>query len=449
MRDQLNKREYAILSSMLFGLFFGAGNLIFPVHMGQMAGNHFIPAVIGFCITGVGMPLLGIAAMGISASEGLFDMSGKVGRAFGYFFTCALYLSIGPLFAIPRTATVSFQVGVSSFVPEGQQRTALLIFSLLFFLALLYFALRPSGIMTWVGKILNPLFLILLAVILLMVVIRPMGQVSGVMPSGDYVTQSFSTGFLEGYNTMDALASLAFGIVLITSIRSLGVTQPGKVAKVTVKAGVFAVALMALIYAVLTYAGAQSAGRLEIAPDGGIALYQIADYYFGTAGAVLLGVTITFACLKTAVGLVTACSETFAGLFPRVGSYRQFAIGFTLVSFLVANFGLSRIIAFSIPALTFLYPLTITLIILCLAGRYFHYDRRVFLWAMTLTTVAALFEFASALPKPVQAVLPLWTALHSGYGHLPLSHLGMGWILPALAGTVIGLIHTGLDRAGR
>ena len=157
MKKKLTAKEYIVLASMLFGMFFGAGNLIFPVSMGQQAGANLWPAVVGFCLTGVGIPLLGIAAMGISRSEGLFDMCKRVGKPYGYFFTCLLYLAIGPLFAIPRTATVSFSVGIQPVIHAENTQLALCIFSVLFFAIVLFFSLRPSGIMTWIGKILNPL----------------------------------------------------------------------------------------------------------------------------------------------------------------------------------------------------------------------------------------------------------------------------------------------------
>ena len=175
MKKKLTAKEYIVLASMLFGMFFGAGNLIFPVSMGQQAGANLWPAVVGFCLTGVGIPLLGIAAMGISRSEGLFDMCKRVGKPYGYFFTCLLYLAIGPLFAIPRTATVSFSVGIQPVIHAENTQLALCIFSVLFFAIVLFFSLRPSGIMTWIGKILNPLFLVFLAVLAIAALVNPMG----------------------------------------------------------------------------------------------------------------------------------------------------------------------------------------------------------------------------------------------------------------------------------
>ena len=448
MDRKLTVKEYIVLASMLFGLFFGAGNLIFPVYMGQQAGANLWPAIVGLCLTGVGLPLLGVAAMGMSQSEGCFDMGCRVGRGYSYFFTCALYLSIGPLFAIPRTATVSFSVGILPLLPPEYETPALCIFSALFFLVVLYFSLRPSGILTWVGKVLNPLFLLFLSILLAAALLHPMGDPAALEPIGAYegqsAAQSFFQGFLEGYNTLDALAALAFGIVLINAIRGLGLQSPQAISGSTVKAGCLSTALMAVIYCLLTVVGAQSRAVYGLSTDGGEALYQIGTHYFGTLGGVLLGITVTFACLKTAIGLITSCATTFTELFPRSLSYRAYTVVFCLFSFGVANFGLSRIISLSTPVLMFLYPLTITLVLLCLTGRWFQYDRRVFLPVTALTAVAAFLDFLKALPAGVQSLLHAEVLLDAADAYLPFFSIGMGWVLPACIGLVIGLLlHMG------
>ena len=444
-KTRLTVQEYILVASMLFGLFFGAGNLIFPVSMGQQAGRNLVPAIIGFCITGVGLPLLGIASMGISESKSLFHMGSLVSRGFAYFFTCALYLTIGPLFAIPRTATVSFQVGLAPMIGQEQQALALGIFSLLFFSAVLFFSLRPSKILTWVGKILNPLFLLFLAVLAILAFLNPMGSPAQVEPVEAYASQSFFTGFLEGYNTMDALASLAFGIVLIEVIQGLGVADPVKVSSCTVKSGIFATLPMVLIYAGLTVIGAQSATSLGVCSDGGTALHYIAKHYFGGAGGSFLGLMITFACLKTAVGLVTSCSRAFSEMFPKFLSYRVYAIVFSVFSFAVSNVGLTSIISFSLPVLMLLYPMTIVLILLGLIGRLFHYRRSVFLCSMTMTILAAILDMVASLPETVQHAIPFGQHLLGIGQALPLSSIGLGWILPALIGFSVGLIKAGYD----
>ncbi len=439
MDRKLTFKEYIIMGSMLFGMFFGAGNLIFPVSMGQQAGANIWPAIIGFCLTGVGLPLLGIAAMGRSRSEGLFAMSSRVGKPYGYFFTCMLYLFIGPLFAIPRTATVSFSVGVMPLIPEESASWILCLFSAIFFAIVLFFSLRPSGIVTWIGKILNPIFLVFLAILTVTALINPMGDIQSVAPSGNYAEMSFFQGFLEGYNTLDALAALAFGIVLINAARNMGVQSPKGISGTCLKSGIFSMILMAAIYCLLTVVGAQSGAVYGISADGGEALFKIGSHYFGTFGGVLLGITVTVACLKTAIGLITSCAETFAELFPKSLSYKAYAIIFCVFSFAIANFGLSRIIQLSLPVLMFTYPLTITLILLCLFGNWFDYDKRVFVSVTVFTVLAALLDFVNALPAGAKEFLHADAILSVGK-HLPFFSLGMGWVVPAVVGLVIGLV---------
>ncbi|NLH58743.1 MAG: branched-chain amino acid transport system II carrier protein, partial [Clostridiales bacterium] len=167
-----------LIAALLFGLFFGAGNIIFPVHMGQLAGANSLKATIGFLITGVGLPILGVIASALSQSDSLFDMARPVSKQYSILFTCILYLTIGPLFAIPRTATVAFEVGLIPFISNSYIRLGLLIFSAVFFIITLYYSLRPARILDWVGRYLTPLFVVLLSILLLATFIKPMGQVS-------------------------------------------------------------------------------------------------------------------------------------------------------------------------------------------------------------------------------------------------------------------------------
>lgn len=439
MDKKLDKKQYIFLASLLFGMFFGAGNLIFPGLMGQMAGAKTGSAVIGFIITGVGLPLFGIIAISLSRSEGLYDLGCKVSKPYSMFFTCLLYLTIGPFFAIPRTATVSYTVGIVPAI-KGDSALALGIFSLCFFAAVLWFSLRPSKILTWVGKILNPIFLVFMAVLLILCFVTPMGTLSSAAPTGNYVDHSFFTGFLEGYNTMDALASLAFGIIIIQAVRDLGVKEPKNIAKVTAISGIFCAILMAVIYLALAVAGAQSRGIFEVFPDGGTLLNKIADHYFGSVGAVFLAVTITVACMKTAIGLVTACATTFGELFPKKLSYKAWAILFTAVSFGLANFGLVKIIAYSIPVLMLLYPLTIVIILLSIFGGAFKYSSTVYKWTIAFTMVPAVFDGLKSLPATAISTLHLQGLISTLGSILPFSDVGMDWVVPALIGLVIGLI---------
>lgn len=441
VKRNLTVSETVTITSMLFGLFFGAGNLIFPVYMGQMAGNQVVGAIIGFLITGVGMPLLAVAALGISRCNGLFELSSKVGKPYGIFLTCALYLTIGPLFASPRCATVPFTVGIAPILGDGASETvALGIFSFLFFAAVLGFSLKPGKIMVWVGKILNPIFLGCLAIFIVAGLLSPMGNIAEIQPEASYEAGAFFNGFLEGYNTMDLLAGLAFGIIVINVIKGLGIEKPADVAANTVKAGVFSCLLMGVIYVLITIIGVQSRGITATCSNGGEALYIIANHYFGTIGTVILALTVTFACLKTSVGLTTSCAETFSEMFPKGPSYKVWTIVFAGSAFLIANLGLNSIIAYSIPVLMLLYPLAITLILLTFASGFFGHDRRVYVSVTAFTMVAALLDFISSLPEGLYNAFHGDAIIGLASKHLPFFNLGMGWICPAIVGLVLGLV---------
>lgn len=440
---KLTMRQKILVAGTLFGMFFGAGNLIFPVHLGQLAGRNVIPAIIGFIVTAVGIPIFGVAAIGITHSDGLQTLSSKVGKGYGIFFTCLLYLTIGPLFAIPRCATVSFTTGVAPMLLDpSKEWLALLIFSAIFFAFVLFFSLRPGKITVWIGKIINPIFLLFLAVLVIAALTNPGASIAAVEPVEAYATgtSSFFSSFIEGYGTMDAIAGLAFGIVVVDVIRRMGVDNDDAVAVDVLGSGALTGILMAAIYIVTILMGTQSRGLFEVSDNGGIALTQIAGHYFGGVGQIILAVTITFACLKTSIGLVTSCSETFVKMTHGKLSYKAWAILFTLFSFAVSNVGLSAIIEYSIPVLMLIYPPAIALIILAFIGKFFHHDKAVYISVMAFTWAAAIFDFMKTLPAGVQSSLHLDRLVAFARQYLPLFDLNLGWLLPACLGFVIGLV---------
>lgn len=442
--DVLNKKlsfaSCLAIGSMLFGLFFGAGNLIFPVYMGQLSGSQVLMASAGFIITAVGLPFLGIVAMGISGSDGLFDLASRVHPYYAYGFTVLLYLTIGPMFALPRLSTVSFEMGLSPYIPSQLKEVALGIFTICFFGAALLFALKPSKILVWVGKRLNPLFLVFLSFLIIACIVSPMGLYVQSPVHEVYAASAFFKGVTEGYNTMDALAALAFGIIVVQNIKGLGVQGPKAIALGTIQSGIVSILLMCVIYVSLALMGATSAGIMEPAENGGIALAQIANYYFGGLGSILLAVIVTLACLKTAIGLIAACSETFQQMFPRSLSYRAYVIIFTIVSCLVANIGLTQLIALSIPVLMFLYPLAIVLILLALLSPLFKNRACVYVSATAFTMLVSLADGLQAMPEEIRSAPWARTILAFYKAHVPFFDLGMGWTIPLLLGTGVGLI---------
>ncbi|MFV0560664.1 MAG: branched-chain amino acid transport system II carrier protein [Enterococcus sp.] len=439
MERKLTTKESLYIGSMLFGLFFGAGNLIFPVHLGQEAGANVFLANLGFLITGIGLPFLGVIATGVSKKAGVFALASRINRSYALFFTFLLYLVIGPFFALPRLATTSFEVGFAPFIDSSIQPAFLALFSILFFLAAWYFSRKPAKILDYVGKFLNPLFLCLLAILLILGFLNPLGSVATAPIQPAYQSQPFFTGFTEGYNTLDALASLAFGIVIVSAIRNLGITKPNEIAKGTIKAGTISILAMGIIYTLLAYLGTFSIGAFSLSENGGIALAQISHYYLGDFGSILLALIVILACLKTAIGLITAFSETFTELFPK-RSYSFFIALSSILPCIFANIGLTAIISLSLPVLMFIYPLAITLILLVLCGPLFKEKRIIYQMTTYFTLVAAILDGLNNSPAAIKNLSIVHVLLDTAEKWLPFFKLGMGWVVPACVGFLVGRI---------
>ncbi|WP_318509010.1 branched-chain amino acid transport system II carrier protein [Bacillus sp. T3] len=436
MDNKLPFSKYFVVGVMLFALFFGAGNLIFPASLGQSAGTNVWMAVLGFLITGIGLPFLGILAMGVSGSKNLQELASRVHPIYGVVFTAVLYLTIGPFFAAPRTGAVAYDIGIAPFVGESFGQAGLIVFTLLFFVVTLWFSLNPAKIVDNVGKILSPGILILLAVLLVMVFVKPLGSIEA--PQASYANGSFVKGFMEGYNTMDALASLVFGIIVINAIRAMGVTSTRGVLMASAKSGIVATGFLGLIYVGVAYLGATSINQFGLLETGGQILGKSASYYFGTAGTVMLSIIIILACLTTSIGLITACGEYFNTLFPKV-SYKVWVIFFSTLSFGIANFGLANIINYSIPVLMFLYPLAVALMLLTFVSKFFNHARMVYVAAIGVTFLISIIDGLKTFCALFGLEYFGWMKpIVSFYEKsLPLYNEGLGWLIPVIVAIVV------------
>ena len=338
----LKKNPYVSIGLMLFALFFGAGNLIFPAFLGQNAGTNLSTAMIGFIIMGVGLPLLGVIVMGYSGAEDLLDLSSRAGKVFGVAFTTLLYLTIGPFFAIPRTGTTTYELGLSSLVAPENTTIAQAIF-LAFFMGLtLWLAISPNKLVDRIGTVITPVLLLSMVVLIVASLVKPMGVAQE--PTKTYQTTSlaFTNGLMEGYNTMDALASLVFGIIVINSVKLYGAKTKKEVFNNAAKSAIIAAVLLALVYVFISNIGATSVSVLGLQKTGAGVLTGATTYYFGNVGKLLLFVIVFLACLTTSVGLVTACASFFVRLYDKV-SYKTYAVALTLFSFAVGNYGLKQL----------------------------------------------------------------------------------------------------------
>ena len=437
MKRKLSFKEIIIVASMLFGMFFGAGNLIFPIHMGQLAGYNVFKATIGFIITAVGFPLLGVCALCVTKTNDMQELSAKVGKAYSIFFTMLLYLTIGPFFAIPRCATTSFTVGVEPLLGTANKQIVLLIFTSVFFAIVLLLSLKPSNIIKYIGKYINPIFLFFFFIFLIVALTHPTINISEVLPETGYDKGSFFKGLFEGYNTMDAIASLAFGITVINVIKDLGVKDINDVTFNTVRAGIICAILMSVIYFLTALVGVTTRGQVIVSENGGIAMADIASLYFSNLGIYLLLVIVTMACLKTSVGLIVSCSQMFAKLFPKFLSEKMWSIVLVVFSFVISNAGLTTIIQYSIPALMFIYPLVISIILISLIGKSFDYHSIVYKITTIVCIIMAFFDFINYLPDDLKQILNLNVLIDFAKAHIPFFELGLGWLIPTFIAFVI------------
>ncbi|NGZ77258.1 branched-chain amino acid transport system II carrier protein [Saccharibacillus alkalitolerans] len=435
MQKKVNVSFIIVLGSMLFALFFGAGNLIFPPMLGQMAGEHVWSANAGFLMTGVGLPLLAVAAFVFSGERDLRSLSSRVHPLFGLVFAAALYLAIGPFFAMPRTGTVSFEIGVKPLLPEGSHTVGLAVFTVVFFAASCLLSLNPSKIIDIVGKVLTPLMLIFIAVLIAAAAFYPIADFAA--PDESYAAHAVFKGFQEGYLTLDALAAVIFGIIVVNALKDSGVKKRGELVSACIKAAVIAAVLLAIIYTALAYIGASSVGGLGLKDNGAAVLAAVSSHYFGAYGSVLLALIVTMACITTSVGLITSCASFFHGLFPKM-SYKTITVALSVFSALVANIGLSGLIKVSVPVLMVLYPMVIALVILTFLHPLFKGRASVYQGTMLLTFLVSLFDGFKAAGIKIASIDNLFAQI------LPLYGVGLGWLLPAVVGGLGGLIVAAL-----
>lgn len=444
---KLTVKDYLLVASMLFALFFGAGNLIFPLHLGQLSGQHWLPAALGFLVTGVLLPLMSVLAIALTKSRGVYDIGLPLGPSFALVFMVLIHATIGPLFGTPRTATVSFAVGFAPLIPAKFQTPALLIFSAIFFTIAFLISYTESKIVSNLGKLLNPIFLALLFLFFTVAFLHPLGNPMKVAATSAYNNGAFINGFLEGYNTLDALAGLAFGVTVVTAVKSMGYKKPASVAKVTAKAGLVGMSAVAVIYLLLIVTGAMSLGEFKVSADGGVAFSQLVNAYAGVIGQAFLAVLITLTCLTTAVGLVAAFAQDFHKHFPKV-SYHQWLFLSSFASFLTANVGLAQIISWSTPVLMFLYPLAMVLIFLSVFSSFFKKNSFVYLTTIVMTFIPAFLDMVAAAPSLVTQSA-MGKSLLTLRSYLPLADLGLSWLIPAILGFSFGLLVYRYHLAGK
>lgn len=430
--DKLKPSLIIPIGLMLFSFFFGAGNLIFPPVLGQMAGENIGWGMLGFCLSGVGFPLLGVLAVAMKKSDNPDAIAMPMHPLYARAVTVLCALAIGPLFAIPRTAAVSFDTGVSALLPAAFDGFGLPLYSVFFFILTYFFSINPSKIIGSIGNFLSPMLLICLGVLVVCVLVNPTGSLQ--MPNPEFTTTPFFRGFQEGYNTMDLLAAILFGSITIKAIEAQGITDKAVLTKLCSYAGMIAAFFLAIIYVALAYTGALSINVFGIIPNGATLLSKICTYYMGFGGQIVLALIIFFACLTTSIGLTTAISGYFAELSNNRIQYERLVLFISAFSLFVANFGLENIINFSIPVICMLYPIIIALVILNIGHVIIQDDSLTFRLCLTLTTIFAIFDGLRVANIRFMALDNFLAQ------NLPLFDIGFGWVVPCFGGIVLGLL---------
>ncbi|WP_043307441.1 branched-chain amino acid transport system II carrier protein [Pseudomonas sp. ML96] len=422
---RLKGPDLLALGFMTFALFVGAGNIIFPPIVGLQAGPSVWLAALGFLITAVGLPVVTVIALA-KVGGAMDSLSSPIGKTAGTILAAVCYLAVGPLFATPRTATVSFEVGLAPLT--GNTPLPLFLYSLVYFVVVLAVSLYPGRLLDSVGRVLAPLKIIALAILGVAAFMLPLGEIGEATPA--YQAAPFSQGFINGYLTMDTLGALVFGIVIVNAIRSRGVESPRLITRYAIIAGLIAGLGLALVYISLFRLGAGSHAIAGDATNGAAVLHAYVQHTFGDLGSTFLAALISLACLVTAVGLTCACAEYFSRLLPL--SYRTLVVMLAGFSLLVSNLGLSTLIQVSVPVLTAIYPPCIVLVALSFCWNLWNSPGRV---VAPVMLVALLFGLVDAVHAA-----GFGTHLPMLLKHLPLTEQGLGWLVPSVLTLIAALI---------
>lgn len=405
-------KDSIIVGFALFSMFFGAGNLIFPAFLGNTIGDQYLLGIIGFILTGVGLPLLAI--MACSKGDGSFkSIANKVSPKFAIIFTAILFIAIGPMLAIPRTAATTFELTINPFFSNVSPFIAMTIY----FLINLYFVLGKTSIIDTIGKYLTPSLMIILFILIVKGLVMPIGNVVETN-----AINVFPNSLLEGYQTMDAIAALLFAGMITTSLKSKGYKDK-EMPTMIMKSSLVAILGLAFVYGGLTYIGAQTIGLASPEISKTSLLILISKSILGNIGPVIIGIAMGLACLTTSIGLITSGANFFERISNGKLSFKLNAILISVVSLGIATLGVDNIVVLSVPILNILYPVSITLIGTALLSKYINNNKAVKVGVYTSLVFGILF----AMPG-------------INLNFIPLAEFGFGWFIPTVLAILFSYI---------
>lgn len=413
-------KDCIVVGFALFSMFFGAGNVVFPPYLGMQAGTQWVSGFLFYFIADIGLAMMALFA--ILRNNGPDGITGHLGRIPSAVLMSAIILCIGPMLAIPRTAATTYEMAIAPLTSAVSP----VVFSVLFFAVILLMSVKESAVVDIVGKVLTPLLLIGLLVLIVKGIVSPLGSIT----TEPVVSGVAATGIRAGYQTMDVLAAMAFGIIILKSAQEKGYEEGKGRTKMISGAALLAGGLLLLVYLGLTYLGATVAGRFSIHITRAELIIHIVEMLLGRAGLVIFGIVVALACMTTAVALVSSSASFFAKLCHGRVKYSVFVIIICVFSAVVSNLGLDRIVAVASPVLDVVYPPTLVLIVLSFFGNRVHdcVHRSAVVGALLTSLLTTASTYGLEMPFLQK---------------LPLASLGLGWVVPAV---VFGLVAFFVER---
>lgn len=418
--------DLIVVGFALFSMFLGAGNLIFPPYLGLHAGETWLPALIGFLLTGVGLPLMTVYAT-LRSGGTIMTLARYVGRPFGRLLGLIVVLSIGPMFAIPRTAATTYEVGVATIVPS----VPIEVSSVVFFVIVWALTINRSKVVDRLGKYLTPFLLLTLFAIVVAAVINPIGT-PGAAAEPAY---NFAGGFTEGYQTMDALAASMFAGVALSNIVARGYNNREEQLSMSIRCGVIAAVLLGLVYCGLTYGGAGATGAFPADIDRSALLIGMTSGLLGSIGAYCLSVAVILACLTTAIGLTVTTGEYFNELSGGKLSYKLVVTLTVIAALLISVLGVTTIINLAVPFLNMVYPVLMALVICNCLDRFIP-NKSAYIGALIGAFLISFIDGLSAVGS--LGISAGWIdSLLEFKANLPLASFGLSWVIPAVVLAII------------
>lgn len=425
-------KDLIVVGFALFSMFLGAGNLIFPPYLGLHAGSDWLPALIGFVLTGVGLPLMTVYAT-LRSGGTIMTLARYTGRPFGRLLGLIVVLSIGPMFAIPRTAATTFEVGVHTIIPSLPIQAS----SIIFFALVWLLTINRSKVVDRLGKFLTPFLLLTLFAIVIAAVVHPIGT-PGEAAEPMY---TFAGGFTEGYQTMDALAASMFAGVALSNIVARGYNNREEQLSMSIRCGVIAAVLLALVYCGLTYGGAGATGAFPADIDRSALLVGMTQGLLGSIGTYCLSAAVILACLTTAIGLTVTTGEYFNELSGGKLSYKLVVTLTVIAALLISVLGVTTIINLAVPFLNMVYPVLMALVVCNCLDRFIP-NKNAYIGALIGAFLVSFIDGLSAVGS--LGISAGWIdSLLAFKAGLPLASFGLAWLIPSI---VLAIVFSFIPR---